>query len=62
MNYQVDIMIVGDSKVGHEILDKIAASKPTIKVAFISKKFKSTTTHDYSVSHMYLQVRLSALI
>lgn len=47
MNYQVDIMIVGDSKVGHEILDKIASSKPSIKVAFISKAFKSTTTHDY---------------
>jgi thioredoxin reductase len=47
MNYQVDIMIIGDSKVGHEILDKIASSKPSIKVAFISKAFKSTTTHDY---------------
>lgn len=47
MNYQVDVMIIGDSKIGHEILDKIAASKPTIKLAFISKDFKSTTTHDY---------------
>ena len=47
MNYQVDVIIVGDSKVGHEILDKIASSKPTIKLAFISKAFKSTTTHDY---------------
>ena len=47
MNYQVDIMIVCDSKSGHEILDKIASSKPTIKMAFISKAFKSTTTHDY---------------
>ena len=47
MNYQVDVMIIGDSKVGHEILDKIASAKPSIKVAFISKVFKSTTTHDY---------------
>ena len=47
MNCQVDVMIIGDSKCGHEILDKIASSKPTIKVAFISKAFKSTTTHDY---------------
>ena len=47
MNYQVDVMIIGDSKAGHELLDKIAASKPTVKVAFISKAFKSTTTHDY---------------
>jgi thioredoxin reductase len=47
MNYQVDIIIIGDSKSGHEILDKIASSKPTLKFAFISKAFKSTTTHDY---------------
>lgn len=47
MNFQVDVMIVGDSKSGHEMLDKIAASKSTIKMAFISKAFKSSTTHDY---------------
>lgn len=47
MNYQVDIMIVGDSKIGHELLDNIASNKRTIKVAFISNVFKSTTTRDY---------------
>lgn len=47
MNYQVDVIIVGDSKIGHEILDTIASNRPAIKVAFISKVFKSTTTHDY---------------
>ena len=47
MNYQVDVMIIGDSKVGHEILDNIASNKRTIKVAFISNVFKSTTTRDY---------------
>lgn len=47
MNYQVDIIIIGDSKSGHEMLDKLASSKPTIKFAFISQAFKSTTTHDY---------------
>lgn len=47
MNYQVDVIIIGDSKSGHEILDKIAASKPTIKIAFISDSFKSSTTRDY---------------
>ena len=47
MNYQVDVIIIGDSKQGHELLDKIASIKPTIKVAFISQAFKSTTTHDY---------------
>lgn len=47
MNYQVDIIIVGDSKAGHELLDKIASNRPKIKLAFISQTFKSTTTHDY---------------
>lgn len=47
MNFRVDVIIVGDSKAGHEILNKIASYKPAINVAFISKAFKSTTTHDY---------------
>jgi thioredoxin reductase len=47
MNFRVDIMIVGDSTAGHEILDKLASSKSSIKIAFISQAFKSTTTHDY---------------
>lgn len=47
MNYQVDVIIIGDSKSGHEMLDKLASSKPTIKFAFVSQAFKSTTTHDY---------------
>lgn len=47
MNYLFDIMIVGDSSTGHEILDKLATSRPTAKIAFISQTFKSTTTHDY---------------
>lgn len=47
MNCQVDVIIIGDSRAGHEILDKVASSKPTIKVAFISDTFKSYTTHDY---------------
>jgi thioredoxin reductase len=47
MNYLVDIMVVGDSKCGHEILDSLATSKPNVKFAFISQAFKSTTTHDY---------------
>lgn len=47
MNYLVDIIIVGDSSTGHEVLNKIASSKSNTKLAFISKAFKSTTTHDY---------------
>ena len=48
MNFQVDIMIVGDSLCGHDILDKLASSKATPNIAFISQTFKSTTTHDYA--------------
>lgn len=48
MNYLVDIMIVGDSLTGHELLDKIASNKHSVKLAFISQSFKSTTTHDYA--------------
>ena len=47
MNCQVDIVIIGDSKDGHEALKKLAAAKPDIKIAFISREYKSTTTHDY---------------
>ena len=48
MNFRVDVIVVGDSKSGHEILDKIASAKPAIKIAFISQAFKSTTMHDYA--------------
>jgi thioredoxin reductase len=47
MNYRVDVIIIGDSKAGHEILDAIATKKPSAKLAFVSQSFKSTTTHDY---------------
>jgi thioredoxin reductase len=47
MNYQVDIIIIGDSKEGHEALDKIASGNINIKIAFISRDFRYTTTHDY---------------
>lgn len=48
MNFRVDVIIVGDSKSGHDILDKLAKSNPNINVAFISQAFKSTTAHDYA--------------
>jgi thioredoxin reductase len=44
---KVDVIIIGDSRSGHEILDKLAANRPTVKFAFVSQAFKSTTTHDY---------------
>lgn len=47
MNYLVDVIIIGDSTVGHELLDTLASSKPNVKFAFISQAFKKTTMHDY---------------
>lgn len=47
MNCRVDIVIIGDSKEGHDALKNIALTNPTIKIAFISREFKSTTTHDF---------------
>lgn len=48
MNFRVDIIVVGDSKSGHDILDRVASSHAKPKIAFISKVFKNNTTHDYS--------------
>lgn len=48
MNVRVDVIIIGDSKAGHAILDKIASAKSNVKAAFISQDFKSTTSHDYA--------------
>jgi thioredoxin reductase len=47
MNFQVDIIIVGDSKTGHDVLDTLASSKPKANIAFVSQAFKKTTTPDY---------------
>jgi thioredoxin reductase len=47
MNRQFDIIVIGDSKEGNNTIKHIAAKKPTIKIAFISREFKSSTTHDF---------------
>lgn len=47
MNSQVDIVVIGDSRDGYDVVRKIASSNPTIKMAFVSKNFRSVTTHDY---------------
>lgn len=47
MNRQVDIIIIGDSKCGNETVKALASYKPTLKIAFISRDFKSATTHDF---------------
>ena len=52
MNFRVDVIIIGDSTSGHSLLDKIASSNSSIKIAFISSEFKSTTKHEHvNVKH-----------
>jgi thioredoxin reductase len=47
MNSQVDIIVIGDSCDGREAVKKIASTRPSIKMAFISREFKNATTHYY---------------
>lgn len=47
MNYRVDIIIVGDSAAGHEVLDELATKNSKVKIALISDSFKSTTAVEY---------------
>lgn len=47
MNSQVDIVVIGDSRDGHYVLKKIASTRPSIKIAFVSREFKLATTRDY---------------
>lgn len=47
MNYQFDLIIIGDSTEGNATVKRIAAANPYIKIAFISRDFKSSTTHDF---------------
>lgn len=47
MNCQVDVIVIGDSKSGNAALKAIASNNPTIKLIFVSREFKSTTTRDF---------------
>lgn len=47
MNYQYDIIIIGDSKEGNQIVKNIATVNLNIKIAFISREFKTATTPDF---------------
>ena len=47
MNRQFDIIVVGDSVDGNRLLTSIAGASKKIKIAFISRDFKSTTTRDF---------------
>lgn len=54
MNYQFDIIIIGDSKEGNQLLKKVAATKPNIKIAFISREFKNKTSREF-INVEYIQ-------
>lgn len=47
MNYQYDVIIIGDSKEGNQLVKNIAAANINIKLAFVSREFKATTTNDF---------------
>ena len=47
MNYQTDVIIIGDSKEGYDVIKKLATEKPFIKIAFISRTFKSTALREF---------------
>lgn len=47
MNSQVDIVIIGDTLAGNQVVKSLAEKKPTIKMAFISREFKNSTSRDF---------------
>ncbi len=47
MNYQYDLIIIGDSKEGNQLVKSIASANIKIKIAFISREFKTATTPDF---------------
>ena len=47
MNCQYDIIIIGDSKEGNQLIKSIAAVNINIKLAFVSREFKTATTPDF---------------
>lgn len=47
MNRQFDVIVVGDSKAGNAMVKSIAGANRNIKVAFISREFKRSTTRDF---------------
>lgn len=47
MNYQFDVIVIGDSKHGNATVKMLASANKSIKIAFISREFKSNTTHDF---------------
>lgn len=54
MTQQFDIVILGDSDVGKKVVNTLASASQSINIAFISKTFKSNTTHDH-INVEYIQ-------
>lgn len=60
MNYQYDLIIIGDSIEGNQIVKSIASANTNIKIAFVSREFKTTTTPDFlSVDYLKDEVVLT---
>ncbi len=60
MNYQYDLIIIGDSKEGHQLVNSIASANLKIKIAFISREFKTSTTRDFlNVEYLKDEVSLT---
>lgn len=47
MNRKVDIIVIGDSKEGRDIIKTLVSETTFINIAFISRNFKNTTTRNY---------------
>lgn len=59
MNYQFDIIVIGDSKQGNSTVKALAKANKNIKIAFISREFKNKTTHDFlNVEYIKSEVTL----
>ena len=60
MTYQYDLIVIGDSKEGNQLVKNIAAANTGIKIAFISREFKTATTPDFlSVEYIKDEVTLT---
>lgn len=47
MSCRYDLIIIGDSKEGNQLVKNIASANINIKIAFISREFKNATTPDF---------------
>jgi thioredoxin reductase len=66
MNKQFDIIIIGDSPEGYKVLKQLAGASRKLKVAYVSREFKTKTTRDFlnveyikaTVLHLNYRTRL----